>query len=282
MKHIWQVGQVRKSSVAGRQRAVVAVGGAVAMVMVLAGCGGGGAVGDSKAGGLKPVGDKVSASPSVTARAGLKLADDQASGRGGKQIIVAALANDEVTSAAGEAGDLTREVGAGAYKLGVSVVPQHGTATVSGTNLVYTPTAGYTGEDEFTYEVAGKGASGVSGTAVVRITVSAPVRATERPVVPKPPKPRKTTSPPKPRKTTKPSTSGGTSGGSTTGGSASGGSASGGSASGGSSAGTSGGGGSVYYKNCTAVRAAGAAPIRRGDPGYARHLDRDGDGVGCE
>ncbi|GAA3394770.1 hypothetical protein GCM10020369_65400 [Cryptosporangium minutisporangium] len=40
--------------------------------------------------------------------------------------------------------------------------------------------------------------------------------------------------------------------------------------------------GSVYYKNCTAVRAAGADPIRVGDPGYAKHLDRDGDGVGCE
>ncbi|WP_211275298.1 excalibur calcium-binding domain-containing protein [Actinoplanes rectilineatus] len=38
---------------------------------------------------------------------------------------------------------------------------------------------------------------------------------------------------------------------------------------------------SVYYENCAAVRAAGAAPIRRGDPGYARHLDRDGDGEGC-
>ena len=37
-----------------------------------------------------------------------------------------------------------------------------------------------------------------------------------------------------------------------------------------------------YYKNCDAVRAAGKAPIHRGDPGYARHLDRDGDGVGCE
>lgn len=39
---------------------------------------------------------------------------------------------------------------------------------------------------------------------------------------------------------------------------------------------------SVYYKNCTAARAAGAAPVYRGDPGYAKHLDRDGDGVGCE
>jgi endonuclease YncB( thermonuclease family) len=46
----------------------------------------------------------------------------------------------------------------------------------------------------------------------------------------------------------------------------------------------SGGGssGSVYYENCTAARAAGAAPVRRGDPGYGSHLDRDGDGVGCE
>ncbi|MGW1802893.1 excalibur calcium-binding domain-containing protein [Streptomyces sp. NPDC001984] len=26
----------------------------------------------------------------------------------------------------------------------------------------------------------------------------------------------------------------------------------------------------------------GAAPVYRGDPGYAAHLDRDGDGVGCE
>ncbi|MFE7095710.1 excalibur calcium-binding domain-containing protein [Streptomyces erythrochromogenes] len=43
-----------------------------------------------------------------------------------------------------------------------------------------------------------------------------------------------------------------------------------------------GGGGSVSYANCAAVRAAGAAPIRRGDPGYGRHLDRDGDGVACE
>lgn len=39
---------------------------------------------------------------------------------------------------------------------------------------------------------------------------------------------------------------------------------------------------SVFYQNCDAVRAAGAAPIRAGDPGYSRKLDRDGDGVGCE
>jgi hypothetical protein len=40
--------------------------------------------------------------------------------------------------------------------------------------------------------------------------------------------------------------------------------------------------GYAYYENCTAARAAGAAPVYRGDPGYAPHLDRDNDGVGCE
>jgi hypothetical protein len=38
----------------------------------------------------------------------------------------------------------------------------------------------------------------------------------------------------------------------------------------------------VPFENCSAARAAGAAPVRRGDPGYASSLDRDGDGVGCE
>ncbi len=40
--------------------------------------------------------------------------------------------------------------------------------------------------------------------------------------------------------------------------------------------------GSAYYKNCTAARAAGVTPLYAGDPGYASHLDRDGDGVACE
>lgn len=39
---------------------------------------------------------------------------------------------------------------------------------------------------------------------------------------------------------------------------------------------------SAYYENCDAARAAGAAPVYDGDPGYSRKLDRDGDGVGCE
>ena len=38
----------------------------------------------------------------------------------------------------------------------------------------------------------------------------------------------------------------------------------------------------VSYRNCDAVRAAGAAPIRPGDPGFQSKFDRDNDGIGCE
>ena len=39
---------------------------------------------------------------------------------------------------------------------------------------------------------------------------------------------------------------------------------------------------SASYANCDAARAAGAAPISAGEPGYSRKLDRDGDGIACE
>lgn len=38
----------------------------------------------------------------------------------------------------------------------------------------------------------------------------------------------------------------------------------------------------AYYANCSAAKAAGAAPLYRGQPGYSSALDRDGDGVACE
>ncbi|MEE1324647.1 MAG: excalibur calcium-binding domain-containing protein [Bifidobacteriaceae bacterium] len=38
----------------------------------------------------------------------------------------------------------------------------------------------------------------------------------------------------------------------------------------------------VYYKNCKAVWEALGHGITRNDPGYASHLDRDGDGKACE
>lgn len=38
----------------------------------------------------------------------------------------------------------------------------------------------------------------------------------------------------------------------------------------------------VYYRNCDAARAAGAAPLYRGQPGYRPQMDGDSDGVACE
>ena len=40
--------------------------------------------------------------------------------------------------------------------------------------------------------------------------------------------------------------------------------------------------GYTYYSNCDDVRAAGTAPLHRGQPGYDSRLDRDGDGIACE
>ncbi|WP_332654514.1 thermonuclease family protein [Brevundimonas sp.] len=36
------------------------------------------------------------------------------------------------------------------------------------------------------------------------------------------------------------------------------------------------------YPSCAAARAAGVAPVSRGDPGYNPNLDGDGDGLACE
>lgn len=41
-------------------------------------------------------------------------------------------------------------------------------------------------------------------------------------------------------------------------------------------------GGSVYYPNCKAARAAGAAPIYAGQPGYRPGLDRNHNGIACD
>ena len=38
----------------------------------------------------------------------------------------------------------------------------------------------------------------------------------------------------------------------------------------------------AYYANCTEAKAAGAAPLYRGEPGYREKLDRDKDGIACE
>lgn len=39
---------------------------------------------------------------------------------------------------------------------------------------------------------------------------------------------------------------------------------------------------SVYYSDCNEARAAGVAPIYRGQPGYRSEMDGDSDGIACE
>jgi hypothetical protein len=40
--------------------------------------------------------------------------------------------------------------------------------------------------------------------------------------------------------------------------------------------------GLVFYANCAQAKAAGAAPLHLGEPGYRPALDRDRDGIACE
>lgn len=40
--------------------------------------------------------------------------------------------------------------------------------------------------------------------------------------------------------------------------------------------------GEAYYSGCNAARAAGVAPIYRGQPGYRPEMDGDSDGIACE
>ncbi|WP_432769527.1 thermonuclease family protein [Sphingopyxis sp.] len=38
----------------------------------------------------------------------------------------------------------------------------------------------------------------------------------------------------------------------------------------------------VFFRNCKEAWAVGAAPLRRGQPGYRSEMDGDGDGIACE
>lgn len=199
--------------------------GIAVLAMTLAGCGGSGSD-------AKTVADS---SRTASGERALALVDDEASADAGTEIVIEALANDAVTLEDGRDAPLLGTYDTAEFTFSVESPTPHGTVTVKGTSLVYTSAADYGGEDEFVYHVLVDGKAAPSGSAVVRITVAEPAPS---------PTPTPTPTPkPKVKVSTEPS---------------------------------------VYYSNCDAVRAAGVAPVRRGDPGYAAHLDRDNDGVGCE
>ncbi|TQK44826.1 excalibur calcium-binding domain-containing protein [Streptomyces sp. SLBN-118] len=260
------------------------------MALGVVGCGSGGQENPKSLAATAGPATTTSAAPTPSVQAALGLVDDQESADAGKAVEVKVLGNDSVTLKDGRTGNVETALTAGQFTISVDTAPVHGTATVDGSVITYTSSPGYGGGDEFTYRVDVAGQS-LTGTAVVRITVTAP-KPTPKPA-PKPPKPavsyancdavRAAGADPIHKREPGYGThldrdrdgvgceswsgGSGTSGGSTAG------------STGGS---TGGGGGSTYYANCSAVRAAGAAPIHAGEPGYGRHLDRDGDGVGCE
>jgi uncharacterized protein with beta-barrel porin domain len=65
--------------------------------------------------------------------------------------------------------------GGATTSVSVSSGPTHGTTSVSGTTITYTPTAGYSGPDSFSYIATGAGGS--SSAATVSITVQPPTLA---------------------------------------------------------------------------------------------------------
>lgn len=201
--------------------------GAGALALILTGCG-------SDDGSTDDQGGKAGASASVD-RA-LALMDDEQSMDAGNSLDVDVLDNDSVTLENGERAALLHTYDPAELTLSIDTEPAHGSASVSGTTVTYNAGEGYAGEDTLTYEVLVKGTEVPGATAVVRITVTAAASGTT-------PTPASNASNPA-SEATDPAP--------------------------------------AYYENCDAVRAAGAAPVEEGDPGYAPHLDRDGDGVGCE
>ncbi|MFH9133208.1 excalibur calcium-binding domain-containing protein [Streptomyces sp. NPDC017524] len=269
--------------------------GAGALALLLTGCGGDDGNADDQGGKAA-----ASAGSAASVDRALALMDDEQTMDAGNSLDVDVLDNDSVTLENGDRAALLHTYDPAELTLSIDTEPAHGSASVSGTTVTYTAGDGYAGEDKLTYEVVVKGAEVPAATAVVRITVTAAPETTPTPASnasnstpeaadPKDPAPayykncdaaRAAGAAPveegDPGYAPHLDRDGDGVGCEPWGESSSASSADGNGTSGG------GGGGSVSYANCTAVRNAGAAPIRAGDPGYGRHLDRDGDGVGCE
>ncbi|RZJ96848.1 MAG: hypothetical protein EON88_05515, partial [Brevundimonas sp.] len=74
---------------------------------------------------------------------------------------------------AGTAIDLSSSLTGGAYSsIAIDTAPAHGTTSVSGDVVTYTPASGYYGADAFTYTATGPG--GTSNVATVTLTVATP------------------------------------------------------------------------------------------------------------
>ncbi|WP_180977433.1 putative Ig domain-containing protein [Janthinobacterium sp. ROICE36] len=65
--------------------------------------------------------------------------------------------------------------GGAATSVALASAASHGTATVSGTSISYTPTAGYSGPDSFTYTASNSGGTSAQATVTITVTPNAPI-----------------------------------------------------------------------------------------------------------
>ncbi len=75
-------------------------------------------------------------------------------------------------NSAGTAIDLSASITGVHSSIAIGTAPLHGTTSIAGDVVTYTPTAGYYGADSFTYTATGPG--GTSGVATVGLTVATP------------------------------------------------------------------------------------------------------------
>lgn len=83
-------------------------------------------------------------------------------------------------NSSGTAIDLSASITGGPHSsIAIGTAPQHGTTSITGDVVTYTPANGYYGADSFTYTASGTG--GLSGTATVSLTVATPPAPTTQP-----------------------------------------------------------------------------------------------------
>jgi hypothetical protein len=90
-----------------------------------------------------------------------------------------AQGNSGIGPPAGAISGCTTALGLGAFRFPTTATTSHGSVSNSGNALRYTPTAGYTGPDAFTYQVFGVNTDGTtnlnSGNVTVQVTVDPPL-----------------------------------------------------------------------------------------------------------
>ena len=130
---------------------------------------------------LDPATGVISGTPTEAANATLTVTATDANGATGSRTLsltvvaqAPVVGNVSASVAANSRNNpLTLSLGsAPVTSVAVASNPQHGTAQVSGTRISYTPTAGYSGIDSFTYTATGPG--GTSAAATVSLTITPP------------------------------------------------------------------------------------------------------------